>query len=77
MKFKTEGWLNRRAGQFLYISINAKDEMYDKLDGLWFIIKIIKTISGADFEDVIYACRIDRGKPLFENLFGRLGSSLP
>tara|TARA_R110002020_G_scaffold90534_9_gene220466 strand:+ start:1090 stop:2415 length:1326 start_codon:yes stop_codon:yes gene_type:complete len=71
IKFKTEGWINRKSGEFLYIFVNPKDEMYDKLDGLWFILKVIKNISGSNFEDVVYACRIDRGKPLFNQLFGK------
>jgi hypothetical protein len=71
LKFKTDAWINRKAGDFIYILIEEQDEMYNKFTGLWFIIKVIKTISGDSFQDVVYACRIERGKPLDTMIKGR------
>lgn len=71
LMFKTNAWINRQAGDFVYISISKEDDMYDKIDGLWFILKIIKNISGDVFQDTIYACRIDRGKPIQSVINGR------
>jgi hypothetical protein len=62
IKFKTNSWLNRKSGDFIFVSIDKNDPMYTKFNGLWFVLKVIKNISGDYFEDVIYACRTERTK---------------
>ncbi len=55
----THGVLRRKAGELLFIRVNAESNYYYRFIGAWFVTRIFHKFTRNTYENVIQACRTD------------------